>query len=355
MRICSHWKDITLDSKRFAPDLRHPWQKRIAMRNAIAALLFGLTFAALAQEVPRVYHFNTIQGAPAYQEVANTVRTIGDIREVTVDPTAGSMVVSGTADRMALVDWLLPQLDQAAGGAGSPEYQMPGNTGIVRIFRIVHAGSPRELQEIVNVMRTTADMARLLPVNSSGSVVARGTADQITLAAWLVSQLDVAGPDPVARIQASQLPGVPESEVRVIHLAHTTSPSALAELVNTIRTIADINRVFRNNTAAALVVRGEPQTVAVAEWLAGQLDQPANQQGPSPHEQAVKGRTDSVARVFYLSHTQSLGGLQVLANTLRTNVKIQRIFACTQVSAVSLRGTAEQVSEAEKLIAQLDR
>jgi type II secretory pathway component GspD/PulD (secretin) len=326
-----------------------------AMRNGVAVLLFPLTLAAFGPDVPRVYHFNTVQGAPAYQEVANTVHTIGDVRDVTVDPTAGNLVVSGTADQLALIDWLLPQLDQSPGGATSPAYQMTGNGGVVRVFRMAHAGSPRELQEIVNVIRTVADMARILPVNSSGSVIARGTADQITLAAWLVSQLDVSGPDPAARIQASQLPGVPEAEIRVIHLAHTTSTSGLLELVNTIRTIAEINRVFPNNTAAALVIRGEPQTVAVAEWLVGQLDQTANQQGPSPHEQAVKGRTDSVARVFYLTHAQSPAAMLLVANTLRADLKVQRIFPCLQVRALSIRGSAEQLSEAEKLIAELDR
>ena len=325
------------------------------MHKGIAALQFALISAAFGQDVPRVYHFNTLQGAPVYQEVATAIRTIGDMHQVTVDPTAGSLIASGTADQMALFDWLLPQLDQSPGGAAPPAYQMAGNTGVVRIFRMEHAASPREMQEIVNVLRTTGDIARVLPLNASRSVVARGSADQITLAAWLVSQLDVAGPDPGARIQASQLPGVADSEVRVIHLAHTTSPSGMIELVNSIRTIADINRVFPYNTAAVIVVRGEPQMVAVAEWLVGQLDQPANQQGPSPHEQEVKARYDPVARVFYLSHAQSSTAIQELTNTLRATVKLQRIFPCVQAGAVSVRGTAEQVSQAEKLIAGLDR
>ncbi|HWC98579.1 MAG TPA: secretin N-terminal domain-containing protein [Candidatus Sulfopaludibacter sp.] len=321
------------------------------MRNGIAALIFTLlNGAAFGQDVSRVYRFTAVQNAQGYQEAANGVRAIGGVEKVTVDPTGGILTASGSVEQMALVDWLLPQVDQPASGGiiATGSYQMSGDAGMVRVFHLTRATSPREMQEVVNVLRTSADIARITPLSVSRAVVARGTADQIALTEWLVAQLDVSGPDASAKTQSNRFR---DEEVRVFHLAHTASPQAIQELVNSIRTIADLNRVFPCNTAAAVVLRGPAPYVEVAEWLVGQLDVAGDQPAPGPHEQEVKAPYDPVARVFYLHHAQA----QTLVRALRTTVSVRRIFPCAQAKALAMRGTADQMAQAEKLIAQLDQ
>ncbi len=91
---------------------------------------------------------------------------------------------------------LLGQNPQRILGAPNPdaalhEYHFPGGgDDIVRVFYIKHANTPQELQEIVTLVRSVADVRRLFTYNELRAFAARGTADQIALVAWLVEQLD---------------------------------------------------------------------------------------------------------------------------------------------------------------------
>jgi type II secretory pathway component GspD/PulD (secretin) len=317
-------------------------------RPAIAAFaLFAA--AAWGQDVSRVYHFEIVKTAEGCQQVANVIRMIGDIRDVSADATAKTLSTHGTADQMALTDWLFPRLEQP----DSRQYQMAAGD-LVHVFPLAHTGRPADAQEIVNILRTAGDILRVFPVWDTRSIVARGSADQIALAEWLVPQLDAAEPTPAAPTQAHQFADWRAPEVRVIHVAHSATARSLQELVNAVRTIANINRVFPCNTPQILVVRGTAESVAVAEWLLGQLDQPAGQQGPAPHEQQLKSQSEGV-HVFYLSHADTPQAVQEIANAVRTTANVNRVWPCNQSKALAVRGSAEQVKEVEKLIAQLDR
>ena len=91
---------------------------------------------------------------------------------------------------------LFGQNPQRILGAPSPdaslhEYHFPGGgDDIVRVFYLKHANSPQQLQEVVTLVRSIADVRRLYTYNELRAFAARGTADQIALVAWLVEQLD---------------------------------------------------------------------------------------------------------------------------------------------------------------------
>ncbi|MDR3702214.1 MAG: hypothetical protein P4L56_21385 [Candidatus Sulfopaludibacter sp.] len=329
------------------------------MRKGIALLAF-FAVSAGAQDVSRVYHFANTQSPAGFQEVVNVFRTVGDLRTVSVDTANATLTAQGTADQMALTDWLFPELDQPAGGPPPANhiYTMTGTDGVVRIFHLAHASTSAQVQEIINVVRTALDINRLFPVHGPGLLVVRGTADEAVLAEWLVSQLDVSKPTPGAPEQARQFLGVRDPEIRVVHLSHTDSPVALQELTNILRTITDMNRVFPVQVADVLVFRSSADQVAFAEWLVGQLDQPAGQQGPAPHQQqlaAAWARSDSEARVFYLTHADTAQAMMDIANAVRKTAKVPRIFTCGQVRAMAVRGSASQMEQAASLIAELDK
>jgi len=330
------------------------------MRKARTAVLAFFAVSAWAQDVPRVYHFANTQSPAGFQEVVNVFRAVADLRTVSVDAAGATLSAQGTADQMALTDWLFPELDQPAGAPAPANhtYTMTGQDGVVRVFHFAQARTPAQVQQIINVVRTTLDINRLYPVMGPGLLVVRGTADQVSLAEWLVSQLDVAKPTPGAPEQARQLPGVRDPEIRLVHLAHTATPVALQELTNILRTITDANRVFPVQVVNVLVFRSTADQVALADWLVSQLDQPAGQQGPAPHQQelaAAWARSDSEARVFYLTHDRNAQGLQDLVNAVRQTAKTPRIYPCAQAQAVAFRGSAGQVAQAAGLIAELDK
>jgi hypothetical protein len=91
---------------------------------------------------------------------------------------------------------LLGQNPQRILGAPNPdaalhEYHFPGGgDDIVRVFYLNHANTPQQLQEVVTLVRSIADVRRLFTYNELRAFAARGTADQIALVSWLVEQLD---------------------------------------------------------------------------------------------------------------------------------------------------------------------
>jgi general secretion pathway protein D len=65
-----------------------------------------------------------------------------------------------------------------------------------------------------------------------------------------------------------------EHVTRVFYLSNVNSPQELQEIITTIRSVADLQRVFAFSTQSAIIVRGEADRVALAEKLIGDLDKP---------------------------------------------------------------------------------
>ena len=68
-----------------------------------------------------------------------------------------------------------------------------------------------------------------------------------------------------------------EQVTKVFYLQNVMLPAELQEIVNVVRTAADINRVFPYNSQFALVVRGEADRVELAEKLIHDLDKPKSE------------------------------------------------------------------------------
>ncbi|MGE5568805.1 MAG: cohesin domain-containing protein [Rhodospirillales bacterium] len=64
---------------------------------------------------------------------------------------------------------------------------------------------------------------------------------------------------------------------------------------------------------------------------------------------------ESVVKVFYLSNLTAPQELQEITTTLRTVGNIRKVFQVNSLNAVIVRGTADEVNLAEKLVADLDK
>jgi len=164
-----------------------------------------------------------------------------------------------------------------------------------------------------------------------------------------------------ASVVSGQAPAE-ESVDRVFHFAHVETPQGLQEIVTVLRTVAEIQRIFLCNAPRSVALRGTADQMAVAEWLFNALDKPASGQSlarlgqdSGMHEYRVLGNSDDVVRVFYLTHTDTVQGLQEIATTIRTIADIQRIFVCNASRALALRGTVDQVARSTRLIEEMDK
>jgi general secretion pathway protein D len=64
---------------------------------------------------------------------------------------------------------------------------------------------------------------------------------------------------------------------------------------------------------------------------------------------------DYVVKVFYIKNATSVQELQEISVTVRSVTEIRRAFTYNAMNAILLRGTADQIALAEKLIADLDK
>jgi general secretion pathway protein D len=76
----------------------------------------------------------------------------------------------------------------------------------------------------------------------------------------------VAADNPTKRKELEQ------SVVRTFYLSNVSAPTDLQDVVNTIRTLLDLARVTQLQSQSAIVVRGTPDQVALAEKLIGDID-----------------------------------------------------------------------------------
>jgi general secretion pathway protein D len=61
---------------------------------------------------------------------------------------------------------------------------------VAKVFYLSNVNTPQELQEIVNAVRSIADIQRFFPYNSQNAIIAKGSADQVALAEKILHDLD---------------------------------------------------------------------------------------------------------------------------------------------------------------------
>lgn len=321
------------------------------------------TAPAMQDRLVRLTHTATVQ---EFQEIATLVRTIAEIRDMSADDAQMTLAVRGTGEQIGLAEWLVAQLDQPAGGpipATSPEYKGLSDideqrhaitNGVARVFYFPHAATVQDFQETANAIRTVTEIRRVFTYNDGKAMVVRGTPAQMAMAEWLVSRLD--RPDPQKQSSAGEYRAGGDDDVTaVLFLTNAKSVQDFQEIANTVRTIVEIRRMFTVNTPRAVLMRGTRDQMAMAAWLAGELNKPADaQKSEDSGEYRVPGAADDVMQVFYVSKAKSAQDFQAIANAVRTVAENRRVFTYNAQRAVAVRGTVNQLALAGKLVHDLD-
>jgi hypothetical protein len=310
--------------------------------------------AAFAQEQTRTFTFAHTQNSQQMQEVVNTVRSIGEIRNVSVDPLQRILTVAGTADQLAFASWLFTDLDRPVSRPQTLQVRdstFPDpQTRSVKIFYPAHLSTAQQVQEVVNAIRSIAEVQRCVALNGPGAIVVRGTSEQMALAEWLVGELDrsLAGKRPEGKreynFSDAALPNVDRRSpaVRIYYPARLSTPQDIQELVNGLRSIAEVQRVVAFTASGAILARSSDDQAAVTDWLVKELDRGAS--APAARDYAWRAGT---VRSAWLAKSADL---PATVAKVRQASGMQRVVGLQRQRAIVMRGTPEQLAAADAVL-----
>jgi len=225
------------------------------LTSIVFASLLMLTAGATivpAQTTSQTFDFTNKPSAQGLQEIATILRTVGNIKQLSVDAAASTVTVQGTADELSMTAWIVHELDQpnAQSVSSSPaqQYLVAGQSDdVIRVFHLAHISPqpPQAMQEALTILRTVADVQKVYNYTALADLVVRGPASQIAVSEYLINSLDVVkGSVTTTAEYQYQAPGQGSQVARVFYLAHATTPQSVQEILTVIRTVADIQKIF---------------------------------------------------------------------------------------------------------------
>jgi len=332
------------------------------MRRTLLALA-AVSSALFAQGAPetRIYPLVNFNSPYETQELVNAIRSLAEIRDVSSDRAAHRLVITGDAEQLAFADWIVKALDQTpsarptAFAVRDTTYRDPRSATSVKLIYPARIASPQRLQEAVNAVRSIAEVQRVVAFTVQKALLMRAAPEQTALAEWLLQDFDNSA-DGATSHETRQY-AYPDTlvveryrstAVRIYHPTHISTPQQMQEAINGIRSIAGIQRVVGFTAGNAIVLRGPESLVTVADWLEKELDQPAS--AASGRAFPMPGDDSQTVHTFYLPKAASPADLQNALNIVRQHTGVQRAVLYSPISAIVLRGTADQIEKASTLL-----
>jgi hypothetical protein len=245
--------------------------KNLAMKNL--ALLTLTALIAVSQSAERIFPFTQLQTPAQFAETATVIRSLGEIRDLTVDAAQKTMTVRGDATQVELAAWLFSRLDRGAAMDDSPpaDYRpATGNDDVVRLFYFKVPASNANMNHMATAVRSLVEIRQAFVSNAAGVFVARGTLAQMDAAKWMMEALEQRKPGvEAATYRMPDAAG--EGAIRLFTVTEASSEQQFQEMVVALRTSSQIRRVFSYYPVRAIAVRG---TDAQMEQAAGLLRKP---------------------------------------------------------------------------------
>ena len=325
--------------------------------------------SSLQPSQPRILQFANTQTVQSAQEIAAVIKMIAGITQASLSTEQPlTLTIGGTADQLALAEWLFVELDQLDPGQPNPvmhEYRLTGVENVVRVYHAAHTSTVQELQELATSIRAITDLRLLITQNAQRAVVMRGNADQMAVNEWLLSQMDKPVNEPIRHSATSQYFTVDQDNrgvLQVFYVAHAKTFQDFQVVSTAMRTIAEVRSTFAYNPSRALALRGSAGQMATAEWLFNQMDQP--QRSPTATAPGNEDTTrtyrvpdtiDNVLQVFYVTRAATIADVENAANQIRKATRSPWVFPYDSTGAIVFRGTAAQMAQAERLMDEINR
>jgi hypothetical protein len=308
---------------------------------------------------PRVFQLSN-GNATDVREVANVVQSIL-APDVDADNQGKSITVQTGPPDFALGQWLVETLDKQFQGDSLEVDRYSGTTrngAGVAVFLLPRKEPIQTYSEMVNAARTIPEMTDVFPLGNMKAIVARAAPEKLEMAEWFLRRLEAGGPgsasaeakfpapvNPYALKEHPEL--VPDHlEARVLYTRERLPVATFQEIVNAVRTIPELTKVFPVTGKGAVALTGGPDRVPLAEWIFQQLDQPNPALG-SPTHQGVSGDT---AQIFFMSLSVTEDNFRNAVNRMRTTAGITRVFPALAPRAIVVRGTASQLNQAAEIV-----
>jgi len=226
-----------------------------------------------------------------------------------------------------------------------------------RVFHLHHIQTEQDLNEFATLVRTLSEVPQLSSDPAQKTLSVQGTASQIAIAEFLFTELDrQTVPDSVT--QEFRVSNNADDVVRLFFLKHAATVQDFQEVATTVRTIAEIRRVFTYNTPRVLAVRATADQIGTTEFLIRELDQPADAKRAASREYQMidpAKHGETAVRVFYLPYASTVQQFQEVATTIRTIGEVRRIFTYNAPRALIVRGTPDQVAFTSWMVSELGK
>jgi type II secretory pathway component GspD/PulD (secretin) len=242
------------------------------MCTRVLAFVLAALFAPAAEQVTEwTFNLTQAQSVQNLQEVVTVIRMVAGIRQVSLNDEQKSVTVRGTADEVRLAEWVVAALDRP--GTVPQEFVAPGSADErVRVFHLAYAQTPRDLQEMATLVRSIADAQYVYVYTPPKALVLRGNAWRISLAEWLISELNQpANTPPPAGPREYRLPGgndiLPPEDVFVrVFYTRARTPEELSAVLTGMRSaVKALPRSFINTARGAIIVRASADKIIAAE------------------------------------------------------------------------------------------
>jgi type II secretory pathway component GspD/PulD (secretin) len=232
-----------------------------------------------SDDVIRVFHLNHISPdtPQQIQEILTVLRTVGDIQKVFNDTALSDLVVHGTANQLALVEYILKGVDIAPGTvtiAATPEFHYSDRAranDVVRVFYLSHTNTPQQMQEILTTLRVVIDIQKVFNYTALNALTIRGTASDLAASEFIIRSLDLPADAKAAPPSEFNIPG---GNVIGVYYTSNFSGKKLTAAVTLLRDNLQLTKTFMKTTPQTLIYRGTADQIAKAEQLIKQKDQP---------------------------------------------------------------------------------
>jgi hypothetical protein len=218
------------------------------------------------------------------------------------------------------------------------------------------------MQDILNTVRVIADMrnAKIEPVQRRLTV--DGNPDQLALIGWLFTELDRPSTRPEhLRVLDNTFSDPRLSAVKILYPVNLSTALQMQELIMDIRLIAEVPLCVVLSGPGAIVIRGNAEQVALAEWIVAEIDQsmmgkPINvgvYHFPDSVLDIVDRRTTAV-RIYYSSSGKTFQDLQEVSTCLRSIADVHRVVIVPASGAIIVRASTEQAELTDWLVDALN-
>jgi hypothetical protein len=236
-------------------------------------MLFAATAAiALSQQTTQTHQFSHLQTPPELTEAATIIRSIAEIRDLTLNAAERTITLQGDPGRAELAYWLFSKLDSPVGTMRTPDAAQldyrptRGKDDMVRVFYFKNPAAFGGIQEMSTVIRSLTEIRRALVSKAAGAFIVRGTQDQLDAARWLFDALD----QPSFSIASNQYRITDtegEDTIRLFSVPKFGSEQELQNFAAELRTAIQIKRVFTYYPLRVIAVRSTPTKMEQAARL----------------------------------------------------------------------------------------